>query len=56
MLVDLVGEGLATARRAPMKVGTRMITIIRIRITDAGRQALEGLTAQRPPPRLPKGR
>ena len=40
MLVDLVGEGLATARREPMKVGTRTITIVHIRITDAGRQAL----------------
>src|SRR5215510_12975436 len=40
MLVDLVGEGLAIARREPMKVGTRTITIVHIRITDAGRQAL----------------
>jgi hypothetical protein len=56
MLVDLVGEGLATARREPMKVGTRTITIIRIRITDAGRQVLESLTTRRLPPLLPKGR
>src|SRR5215470_18083971 len=40
MLIDLVGEGPATARREPMKVGTRTITIVHIRITDAGRQAL----------------
>jgi hypothetical protein len=40
MLVDLVGEGLATARRELMKVGTRTTTIVHIRITDAGRQAL----------------
>ena len=50
MLVDLVGEGLATARREPMKVGTRTITIVHIRITDAGRQALmtERRSMQRP--------
>src|SRR5262249_17801713 len=51
MLVDLVGEGLATARREPMKVGTRTITIVHIRITGAGRQAImaERRSVRRPP-------
>jgi hypothetical protein len=46
MLADLVGEGLATARRETMRVGERSITIARIRITDAGRQAI--MTVRRP--------
>jgi hypothetical protein len=41
MLADLVGEGLATARRETVIVGKRKITTARIRITDAGRRALE---------------
>ena len=45
-LVDLVGEGLATARREPMKVGTRTITVVHMSITDAGRQVL--MTERRP--------
>jgi hypothetical protein len=40
MLVNLVGEGLAAARREPMKVGTRTITIVHIHITDSGWRAL----------------
>src|SRR5262249_3158106 len=42
MLADLVGDGLATARRETLRVGKRKITVARIRITDAGRQAIEG--------------
>jgi hypothetical protein len=42
MLADLVGDGLATARRETMKVDKRKITIARISITDAGRQAIKG--------------
>jgi hypothetical protein len=42
MLADLVGDGLATASREIMRVGKRKITVARIRITDAGRQAIEG--------------
>jgi hypothetical protein len=37
MLADLVGHGLATARRETLRVGKRKITVARIRITDAGR-------------------
>jgi hypothetical protein len=41
ILVDLVGEGLATAHRETMRVGGRQIRIERYRITDVGRKALE---------------
>ena len=51
MLADLVGEGLATARRETVIVGKRKITIARIRITDAGRQAI--MTERRLSPRPP---
>jgi hypothetical protein len=42
MLADLVHEGLATAHRQTMRVGSRKIQFARIVITDAGREALEG--------------
>jgi hypothetical protein len=42
MLADLVSDGLATAHRETMKAGKREAARVRIRITDAGRQALEG--------------
>src|SRR6266852_5792538 len=42
MLADLVHDGLATAHRETMRVGRRKIQIARMRITDAGRTALEG--------------
>ena len=42
MLANLVGDGLATARRETIRVGKRKITVARIRITEAGRQAIEG--------------
>jgi hypothetical protein len=42
MLAELVREGLATARRETLKVGKRKITIARVWIADAGKQALEG--------------
>jgi hypothetical protein len=42
MLADLVRDGLATARRETLKVGKRKITIARVWIADAGRQALKG--------------
>jgi hypothetical protein len=41
MLADLVGDGLATARRETMRVDKRKITIARIRITEAGQQAIK---------------
>jgi DNA-binding PadR family transcriptional regulator len=42
MLADLVSDGLATAHRETMKEGKCKTARVRIRITDAGRQALEG--------------
>ena len=44
MLADLVRDVLAAAHRETMRVGKRKIKIARIRITDAGRKALEGDT------------
>jgi hypothetical protein len=41
MLADLVGDGLATARRETMRVGKRKITVARILITDVGRLAIK---------------
>jgi hypothetical protein len=42
MLADLVWSGLATGHRETVRVGYRKIKVARIRITDAGRRALEG--------------
>jgi hypothetical protein len=42
MLADLVWSGLATGHRETVRVGYRKIKMARIRITDAGRRALEG--------------
>jgi hypothetical protein len=42
MVADLVHDGLATARCETMRMGARKIRIARLRITDAGRRALEG--------------
>jgi hypothetical protein len=42
MVADLVHDGLATARCEIMRMGARKIRIARLRITDAGRRALEG--------------
>lgn len=42
MVADLVHEGLATARCEIMRTSARKIRIVRVRITDAGRRALEG--------------
>lgn len=44
MLADLVGDGFATAHRESMRVGNRKVTIARICITDAGRQAINDVT------------
>jgi hypothetical protein len=41
MIVGLVGTGLATAQREIVS-GRTTIELVRIRITDAGRRALEG--------------
>jgi hypothetical protein len=40
MLVELVQAGLATTKRERMVAGGRQTDVVRVRITDAGRQAL----------------
>jgi hypothetical protein len=42
MLADLAWDGLATGHRETVTVGWRKIKVARIRITDAGRTAIEG--------------
>jgi hypothetical protein len=46
LLAGLVGTGLATAQRQTVKAGGKTIRVVRIRITEAGRRALEGLSAR----------
>ena len=41
VLADLVRAGLVTAYREPMNAGQRQIDVARVRITNAGRRALE---------------
>jgi hypothetical protein len=41
MIAGLVHSGLAIARRENMKAGDRAIEVVRIRITTAGRRAIE---------------
>ena len=41
MLADLVGDGLAAARRETVRVDKREITVVRICITDAGRNSIK---------------
>jgi hypothetical protein len=41
MVDSLVSDGLATAERETMKAGAKPVEIVRIRITDAGRKAIE---------------
>jgi hypothetical protein len=52
MLLLLAQAGLITIRHEIINTGAELIDIGRVRITDAGRQALEGVTARRPSPRL----
>jgi hypothetical protein len=40
IMVELVKAGLATTKRERMVVGGRQTGVVRVRITDAGRQAL----------------
>ena len=40
-LAGLVSTGLATAERETIKAGAKPVEIVRIRITDAGRRAIE---------------
>jgi hypothetical protein len=42
LLAGLIDAGLATAQRQRVKVGGRTTEVVRIRITEAGRRALEG--------------
>jgi len=42
LLAGLIRTGLATAQRQRVKVGSNAIEIVRVRITEAGRRALEG--------------
>jgi hypothetical protein len=42
LLVDLCLAGLATARPEHMRAGRRTMEVVRMKITDAGRQALTG--------------
>jgi hypothetical protein len=41
MLASLLRSGLATAQRQTVRVGGQPVEVTRIRITEAGRQALE---------------
>jgi hypothetical protein len=42
LLGGLVGTGLATAQQQTVNAGGKTIRVVRIRITEAGRRALEG--------------
>jgi len=42
LLAGLVYTGLTTAQRQAVKAGGKTIRVIRIRITEAGRRALDG--------------
>jgi len=46
LLVDLCIAGLATAKPDQMRAGRRTMEVVRMRITEAGRQALTGKRAQ----------
>jgi hypothetical protein len=51
MIADLVHGGLATAQRETVRAGGQSVEVVRIRITEAGRQALEtGGLLTKPPP------
>ena len=52
MLFLLAQAGLITIRHEMINTGAELIDIGRVRITDAGRRALEDVTARRPSPRL----
>jgi hypothetical protein len=52
MLFLLAQAGLITIRHEIINTGAELIDIGRVRITDAGRRALEDTTERRPSPRL----
>jgi hypothetical protein len=41
IVADLISAGLATAKSGRMRAGQRNLDVTRVRITDAGRAALE---------------
>ena len=47
MIANLVRAGLAIAQRETMKAGAKPIEVVRVRITDAGREALKESRASR---------
>jgi hypothetical protein len=47
MIAGLVRAGLATAQRETMKAGAKPVEVVRVRITDAGREALKESRASR---------
>jgi hypothetical protein len=47
MITDLVSAGLATTERETMKAGARPAEVVRIRITEAGEDALKGASLSR---------
>jgi hypothetical protein len=55
MMFILAQAGLITVRHEIINTGAELIDIGRVRITDAGRRALEDMTARRPSPRLQPG-
>jgi hypothetical protein len=42
LIADLVRDGLATMQSESVQAGERRIDVRRVRITDAGRRAIEG--------------
>ncbi len=54
MLASLIRAGLVTAQRQNIKSDSQSFgrSLGRVRITEAGRRALEGVTDHRPSPRL----
>jgi capsid protein len=42
MIAGLIRAGLATAERETMKAGAKPVEVLRVRVTDAGRRAIEG--------------
>ena len=52
MLFLLAQAELITIRHEIINTGAGLIDVGRVRITDAGRRALEDMTARRPSPRL----
>jgi hypothetical protein len=54
MLARLLSSGLATMQHETVKAGDRAIVIGRVRITDVGRRALEGVGGRRSSSRSPE--